>query len=363
MRPEATEYAGFYQKYVDLVPEADVLPAMAAQLDEMLAFLRAVPEASAQVCHPPYTWTVKEVVGHITDGERVFGYRALRFGRGDTTPLPGFDENAFASAAESNRLPLADVVNEFEAARRSNLYLFRNLPEAARVRSGEANNNRVSVRAGKLTSSSATRDTTAPSSASDWPRPEALTKGDYRADQVNELWNRSAIGSSFMGAAKCGTPGRKPPCCALVCASLFALPGAARARQGRVSEKGTGETARYMEDPQRWRSGGDKTGIGRKGGGLVRRGDFRQQGEVTFGKLEGTIVLDPTTDPKLIDLHTYTKDKEEGDDRGYLPHRSGEHSPTLCLRRRRVKDRPTAFKTDDKTEYEIRVYKREKPKK
>src|SRR5688572_23533034 len=112
-RPEPTEYAGFFQKYVDLVPETDILLAMAAQLDELLAFLRAVPETSASVCHAPYTWTLKEVVGHVTDGERVFGYRALRFGRADVTPLPAFDENTFAVAAEYNRLPFADVVNEW----------------------------------------------------------------------------------------------------------------------------------------------------------------------------------------------------------------------------------------------------------
>jgi hypothetical protein len=147
MRPELTEYAGFFQGYVDLVPEADVLPAMAAQLDEALAFLRGVPEAAATVCHPPYTWTLKEVVDHLTDGERVFGYRALRFGRGDTTALPGFDEGAFATAAESDRLPLADIIAAFEAARRSNLCLFRSLPAAAWDRSGIANDNRVSVRA------------------------------------------------------------------------------------------------------------------------------------------------------------------------------------------------------------------------
>jgi hypothetical protein len=146
-RPEATEYASFYSKYVDLVPEPDVLAAMTEQLSEMLAFLRSVPESAAVVCHPPYTWTFKEVVGHVTDGERVFGYRALRFGRGDPTPLAGFDETTFATAAESNRLPFADVVSEFEAARRSNLYLFRNLPQAAWTRSGEASNNPVSVRA------------------------------------------------------------------------------------------------------------------------------------------------------------------------------------------------------------------------
>ncbi len=146
-RPEATEYAPFFAGYIDLVPEADVLPAMAAQLDEVLAFLRDVSEAQSAVVHPPYTWTLKEVVGHVTDGERVFGYRALRFGRADATPLAAFDENTFARAADFNRLSLADVVGEWEAARRSNLWLFRNLPAAAWARSGPAGGNPVSVRA------------------------------------------------------------------------------------------------------------------------------------------------------------------------------------------------------------------------
>jgi hypothetical protein len=147
MRPEPTEYAGFFQGYVDLVPEVDVLPVMATQLDEMLDFFQRVPDASASVLHAPYTWTFKEVVGHITDGERVFGYRALRFGRGDTTPLAGFDENTFAQAANYNRLAFTDVVSEFEAARRSNLWLFRNMPDDAWSRQGEANKSVVSVRA------------------------------------------------------------------------------------------------------------------------------------------------------------------------------------------------------------------------
>ena len=146
-RPDSTEYAAFYEKYVSLVTEADVVAALAAQLDEMLAFLRSIPEAQAGVTHPPYTWTVKDVVGHLTDGERVFAYRALRFARGDATPLPGFDENAYAPAADYSRLPLADVVGEFEAVRRASVSLFRNLPTAAWTRGGEANDNRVTVRA------------------------------------------------------------------------------------------------------------------------------------------------------------------------------------------------------------------------
>ena len=146
-RPDKTEHAAFYSKYIDLVPETDVLAAMAAQLDDALALWRSVSEAQGDVCHPPYTWTVKQVIGHLTDGERIFGYRALRFARGDATPLPGFEENDYAKSGGYERLALADVVSEFEAVRRSSLWLFRNLPEAAWARAGDANGNRISVRA------------------------------------------------------------------------------------------------------------------------------------------------------------------------------------------------------------------------
>lgn len=146
-RPDATEYAAFYGKYIGLVPEGDVLAAMAAQLDETLAFWRAIPEAQGDVCHPPYTWTVKQVIGHLTDGERIFGYRALRFARGDETPLPGFEENDYANPANIAHLKLADLVSEFESVRRSTLALFRNLPAEAWARGGLANNSRVTVRA------------------------------------------------------------------------------------------------------------------------------------------------------------------------------------------------------------------------
>jgi hypothetical protein len=146
-RPDPTEYAGYFSKYVDLVPEPDILPVLATQLDETLAFLRAVPESQSSILHPPYTWTVKDVVGHLADGERVFGYRALRFARGDATPLPGFDENNYARSAEYARLALADVVSEYEAVRRSNVLMFRNLPAAAWDRAGKASDNHLSVRA------------------------------------------------------------------------------------------------------------------------------------------------------------------------------------------------------------------------
>ena len=146
-RPAPTDFAPYYGKYLDLVPEDDILPALATQLAEVLPVLRAVSEATGLVRHPPYTWSIKQVVGHLSDCERVFGYRALRFARGDATPLPGFEENDYAREGDFDRVPLADLVSEFEAVRRSHVWLFRNLPAAAWDRAGEANGSRVTVRA------------------------------------------------------------------------------------------------------------------------------------------------------------------------------------------------------------------------
>jgi hypothetical protein len=146
-RPGSTEYAPYYGKYLALVPEDDILAALEAQLEETLAVLRPVPEAQGNVRHAPYTWSVKEVVGHLTDTERIMGYRALRFARGDATPLPGFDENPYVRAAEFDRALLRELVAEFEAVRRSHLWLFHGLPPAAWSRRGEADGKAVSVRA------------------------------------------------------------------------------------------------------------------------------------------------------------------------------------------------------------------------
>ncbi|MFO0811049.1 MAG: DinB family protein [Gemmataceae bacterium] len=146
-RPAATEYAPYYGKYVGLVTEDDLVAALEVQLGETLAFLRGVAEDDATVLHLSYTWTIKEVVGHLTDAERVFAYRALRFGRGDETPLPGFDENPYVQTGQFNRITLADLVNEFELVRRSTLALFRHLPDEAWSRGGVASDHPVTVRA------------------------------------------------------------------------------------------------------------------------------------------------------------------------------------------------------------------------
>jgi hypothetical protein len=146
-RPAPSEYSASNAAYVDLVPEDDILAVHAQQLAECLALVAPVSEAQGNTRHAPYTWSVKEVVGHLIDCERIFGCRALHFARGDQTPLPGFDEVAYARAAESDRCPLRDLVAEFEALRRSHILMLRHLPESAWTRVGEANGHPVSVRA------------------------------------------------------------------------------------------------------------------------------------------------------------------------------------------------------------------------
>ncbi len=146
-RPAATEYAPYFEKYVKLVPENDIVAVLRSQVAEVLGFLREVPPAQENVRHAPYTWSIKEVIGHLIDTERIFGYRALRFARGDTTPLPGFDENAYVPAAHFDRRSLKDLAQEFEHLRLSHVALFGSLDEEASVRKGEASGNTMSVRA------------------------------------------------------------------------------------------------------------------------------------------------------------------------------------------------------------------------
>jgi hypothetical protein len=146
-RPSPTEYASYYGPYIDLVPDGDIIEALRTQLLEVISFLRNVPEREADVLHSPYTWTLKQVVNHISDGERVFAYRALCIARGDTTPLPGFDENEYTKTSKVERLTLGDLADEFETVRAATVSLLQSLPDEAWSRTGTANKNPISVRA------------------------------------------------------------------------------------------------------------------------------------------------------------------------------------------------------------------------
>lgn len=146
-KPAPGEYGSYYQKYVDLVPGDDSLAALEAQGPVTQALLAAAGEGKAGHRYAPGKWTVREVVGHMADCERVFAYRALRFGRGDATDLPGFDENLYVPGGNFERRTLADVAAEFASVRAASLALFRAFDEPALLRQGTANGFPCSVRA------------------------------------------------------------------------------------------------------------------------------------------------------------------------------------------------------------------------
>lgn len=145
-RPAAGEYAPFYSPYVAGVPDGNLLTFLEAQGAEMAGLLAPVSEARGNSAYAPGKWTLKEVIGHISDAERVFGYRALRFARGDETPLAGFDEKSWVPQSGASDRTLADLVEEFRAVRAATLAFLRHLSPEAVGRRGTANNVPVTVR-------------------------------------------------------------------------------------------------------------------------------------------------------------------------------------------------------------------------
>jgi hypothetical protein len=147
-RPDPDEYAPAFAGYVARVADGEeISAALAAQKDEVALRLTGIPEERGDYRYAPGKWSIKEVVGHLSDTERVFAYRALRIGRGDPTPLAGFDDQTYVAATQSDRLSLSNVVEEWVTVRAATLSLFRLLPPEAWKRIGEASGHPVSVRA------------------------------------------------------------------------------------------------------------------------------------------------------------------------------------------------------------------------
>lgn len=146
--PTADEYGAPYAGYVARVPAgSDILDLLARQGEATPTRLRAVPEARGGHRYAPGKWSVKEVIGHLADVERVMAYRALRTARGDATPLPGFDENAYVPLSGADAQPLTLLADEWADVRRATLSLFRHLPPDAWTRRGTASGFPVTVRA------------------------------------------------------------------------------------------------------------------------------------------------------------------------------------------------------------------------
>ena len=146
--PHADEHAPYYGQYIAQVPpDRDLFDLMVAQPSELSALLQHVTDTAAEQRPAPGEWSIKEVLGHINDTERVFAYRALRFARGDSTPIPGYDHELFMAGTDFNRRSLRDLLDEFTAQRQANLLCFRALTADEIDRRGTASNNPFSVRA------------------------------------------------------------------------------------------------------------------------------------------------------------------------------------------------------------------------
>ncbi len=146
-RPAPTEFADFYGGYVAAVPDGDLLQVLEAQGKATIALVEAVPESRGNFAYAPGKWTLKDVLCHIADGERVFSYRALRIARGDQTPLASFDENAWVPEAAAAARTMKDLAEELAAVRASTLALLRHLPAESVTRTGTASGRTISVRA------------------------------------------------------------------------------------------------------------------------------------------------------------------------------------------------------------------------
>ena len=146
-RPNPTEYAEFYKNYIALVPQSRVLDFLAKQLEDYRQLLGGVSDEAASAASAPGKWSIKQVLGHLCDTERVITYRALRFARGDTGELRGFEQDDYVRAARSNSRSVDDLLTELESIRKATIALFGSLPPEAETRAGMANGNPVTVRA------------------------------------------------------------------------------------------------------------------------------------------------------------------------------------------------------------------------
>ncbi|HVN30406.1 MAG TPA: DinB family protein [Thermoanaerobaculaceae bacterium] len=146
-QPEATEYAPYYERYVALVRGSDILETLERQKGAFRRALSGLPDDRAGFRYAPEKWTIREVVGHCIDAERVFAYRALCFARGEKAPLPAFDENEYARQSGHDAVSLGELLDEFESVRAATLAQLRHLPDHTWLQIGVASGKPVSVRA------------------------------------------------------------------------------------------------------------------------------------------------------------------------------------------------------------------------
>ncbi|MCM2249066.1 MAG: DinB family protein [Geothrix sp.] len=145
-RPLPGEYAEGYAPYIAEAGEGDALVQLQGQLEEAAALFGALSESQGAFRYAPGKWSLKDLLLHLSDAERIFAYRCLRIGRGDTTPMPGFDEDAYVAAARADSRSMASLVADWRAVRTASLTLFQDLPDGAWGNQGTTNNRTLTAR-------------------------------------------------------------------------------------------------------------------------------------------------------------------------------------------------------------------------
>lgn len=145
---QPSEYAPYQEAYIKLVSdEWNLTEEMEVSLHNFVHFVREIPMDKYEYRYAEGKWTIKDIIQHLIDCERIFAYRALRIGRGDTTPLPGFEENDYALSAQADRRSLQDLLNEFSMVRHANILMFKSFTKDDLMRTGSASGYTISVRA------------------------------------------------------------------------------------------------------------------------------------------------------------------------------------------------------------------------
>jgi len=147
LRPTEQEYEPAFARYISLVPEGNFFELLQAQTQQNRDFFEGLSEEAGNYRYAPGKWSLKEVLGHVMDGERIFSYRTLCIARGEQQPLPGFDENEYARIAGYDQIPLQKVLQQYDALRSSTRLLLEQLPDSAWTTKGTSNQKPISVRA------------------------------------------------------------------------------------------------------------------------------------------------------------------------------------------------------------------------
>ncbi|MFN4908621.1 MAG: DinB family protein [Bacteroidota bacterium] len=146
MKPHVSEYPAYYHRYIESVGDDDVRPVFTDQVEYFTRLMSTMTDEDALFRYAEGKWSVKQVLGHLIDCERVFAYRAMCIARGETQALPGFDENAYVANASFDQRPIAHILDEFVAVRLGTILLYDSLSSVEQLLSGVANNNPVTVR-------------------------------------------------------------------------------------------------------------------------------------------------------------------------------------------------------------------------